>query len=589
MKTFFISFIVVLVVLIRPVAAQQSGAQAVWIQVEAHPSLRVAQDRARLYAGALADVNGFSLGGNWYGVVLGPYTRADAERVLEVYKIERQIPQDAFIAFSRNFGQQFWPVGANVLNTGAVPAPVGNAAEPAAETTQNEPVQSEPAQIVPSDETPAQARASERQLTREQRMELQIALQAAGFYNSAIDGAFGRGTRGSMSDWQSANNFEPTGVLTTAQRKVLMDEYNAPLLSVGMRLHTDTKAGIQMQMPMGAVAFDRYEPPFADYKSTSDLGARILLISQPGDKATLYGLYDIMQTLEIVPLTGPRQKKGASFTLEGRGSDIVSYTQARLQDGRIKGFTLIWPVGDEDRRARVLTEMKTSFSATEGVLDPAAGGDTVQSVDLVAGLEVRKPRVSRSGFFIDGNGTVVTTAEAVDDCTRLTIDHDYRAEVAARDDALGIAVLRPAERLSPIAVARFRDGEPRLQSDVTVSGYSYEGALGAPTLTFGTLTDVKGLSGEADLQRLTLAAQAGDAGGPVIDVSGGVIGMLLPSPSDGRKLPDNVSLATDASALRMVLDKAGIETQSTADRGAVTPVEMNRIAEGMTVLVSCWD
>ena len=584
MKTFFISFIVVLVVLIRPVAAQQSGAQAVWIQVEAHPSLRVAQDRARLYAGALADVNGFSLGGNWYGVVLGPYTRADAERVLEVYKIERQIPQDAFIAFSRNFGQQFWPVGANVLNTGAVPAPVGNAAEPAAETTQNE-----PAQIVPSDETPAQARASERQLTREQRMELQIALQAAGFYNSAIDGAFGRGTRGSMSDWQSANNFEPTGVLTTAQRKVLMDEYNAPLLSVGMRLHTDTKAGIQMQMPMGAVAFDRYEPPFADYKSTSDLGARILLISQPGDKATLYGLYDIMQTLEIVPLTGPRQKKGASFTLEGRGSDIVSYTQARLQDGRIKGFTLIWPVGDEDRRARVLTEMKTSFSATEGVLDPAAGGDTVQSVDLVAGLEVRKPRVSRSGFFIDGNGTVVTTAEVVDDCTRLTIDHDYRAEVAARDDALGIAVLRPAERLSPIAVARFRDGEPRLQSDVTVSGYSYEGALGAPTLTFGTLTDVKGLSGEADLQRLTLAAQAGDAGGPVIDVSGGVIGMLLPSPSDGRKLPDNVSLATDASALRMVLDKAGIETQSTADRGAVTPVEMNRIAEGMTVLVSCWD
>ena len=88
MKTFIISFFVVLTVLIRPAVAQQAGAQAVWIQVEAHPSLRVAQDRARLYAGTLADVNGFSLGGNWYGVVLGPYTRADAERVLQVYKTE---------------------------------------------------------------------------------------------------------------------------------------------------------------------------------------------------------------------------------------------------------------------------------------------------------------------------------------------------------------------------------------------------------------------------------------------------------------------------------------------------------------------
>jgi len=578
------------------VVRAQSGDEVVWVQIEAHPSLRVAQDRASVYAGALPDVNGFSLGGSWYGIVLGPYTRPDAERVLQVYKAARQIPQDSFIAYTRNFGQQYWPVGANVLNTGAVEAPAQAGltptppADPQTETgttTVTEVVNAPEPQ--PADETPAEARRGERDLTAQQRMDIQVALQASGFYNSTIDGAFGQGTRNSMSDWQAANGYEITGVLTTLQRKVLMDQYNAPLISVGMSLHTDIDAGIQMQIPAGVVKFSHYEPPFAHYDATDDLGARLLLISQPGDRATLYGLYDIMQTLEIVPLNGPREKRGDSFTLEGRGHGIVSYTEARLEGGEIKGFTLIWPTGDEARRARVLAEMKASFTRIDGVLDPAAGGDAEQNIDLVAGLEVRKPKLSRSGFYIDRKGSIVTTIDAVQGCTRVTVDQDYPAEVAATDERLGVAVLRPLQPLSPISVARFRDDAPRLQSDVAVAGYSYGGQLGAPTLTFGTLADIKGLGGETELQRLALNALPGDVGGPVIDVSGGVVGMLLPPPSGDRQLPENVSLAADATAIAAVLASAGVTAENSTERGSISPVELNRIANGMTVLVNCWD
>lgn len=570
-----------------PAQAQQAD-EVVWVQIEAHPSLQVAQARAQLYGGALADVNGFSLGGGWYGIVLGPYTRADAERVMQVYKAERRVPQDAFIAFSSNLAQQFWPVGANLLSQGATAAPATGApvAQAPAETPAAPVVVAEPE---PADETPAEARRSERDLTRGQREALQIALQAQGFYNSAIDGAFGPGTRGSMRAWQEANTFEATGILTTRQRKVLMDQYNAPLISVGMRGHQDNGAGIRLNAPMGEVAFTRYEPPFAHYDSPGDTGARMLLISQPGDRATLYGLYDIMQTLEIVPLEGPRERSGDSFTLEGRGRGIVSYTEASLKNGEIKGFTLIWPAGDEDRRRRVLTEMRNSFERLDGVLDPAAGGDAAQSVDLVSGLQIRKPRLSRSGFFIDARGAVVTTAEAVQGCTRITLDQDHRATVVASDDALGVAILRPEGTLAPIAVARLSGDAPRLQSDIAVSGFSYGGALGGPTLTFGTLADIRGLGGEEELQRLALNALPGDAGGPVIDVSGGVVGMLLPAPGDGRKLPQNVSLATDATALKGLFAAADVLSEPSAARGAISPDELNRLANGMTVLVSCWD
>ena len=586
MKRLMVSVLVVMVLVLRPALAQQGGPEAVWVQIEAHPSLRVAQDRARVYAGTLADVNGFSLGGNWYGIALGPYAPEDAERVLQIYKSERRIPQDSYIAFSRNFGRQFWPVGADVLGTQTTIAPSVAEAIP----QQNEPqVSDAPTEIQPSDETPAQARQSERLLTREERQELQIALQAGGFYNSAIDGAFGRGTRNSMAAWQASNGFEETGILTTQQRKVLMDQYNAPLISVGMRLFSDAQAGIQMELPAGEVGFARYEPPFAHYDSAGDLGARVLLISQPGDQATLYGLYDIMQTLEIVPLNGPRERARSSFTLEGRGRDIVSYTEAALVDGEIKGFTLIWPTGDDSRRARVLSQMKASFQRTDGVLDPATGADALQNIDLVAGLEVRKPRLSRSGFFIDTRGSLVTTLDVAQSCTRITLDQTYQADVVATDLTLGVALLRPKEALAPIAIARLRSDTPRLQSDIAVSGYSYGGALGAPTLTFGTLADIKGLGGETELQRLALDALPGDAGGPVIDISGGVVGMLLPDPETNRKLPENVSLAADAMALQALFEEAGVVSETSTDRGAIPPAEMNRLANGMTVLVSCWD
>ncbi|AUQ98045.1 serine protease [Phaeobacter inhibens] len=568
--------------------AQQSSQDTVWIQVAARASLREAQAEAQEFAARLPDVSGFALGGGWYGIVLGPYARTDADRVLQVYRSERQIPRDSFIAFGRNLGNQFYPTAAsaNTEPQPTVESPVLEPIDPAVVTE----APAEPVQTTLPDETPAEARRSESRLTREERKDLQTALKAAGFYTSTIDGAFGRGTRGSMSDWQSARGYAPTGVLTTAQRQALMDEYNAPLISVGMAPLTDTKAGIALKIPAGEVTFDRYESPFALFKSSGDLGAQVLLISQPGDKRTLYGLYDIMQTLKIVPLDGPRQRSGNSFTLEGRGNGIVSYTEARLANGEIKGFTLVWPMGDDDRRARVLAEMQTSFERIDGVLDPAVGADAPQNVDLVSGLDVRKPRLSRSGFYVDAKGSVVTTSDVVAGCARVTLDHEYQAEVAFNDSAAGIAVLRPVEPLAPMAVANLASASARLQSDIAVSGFSYEGVLGAPSLSWGSLQDVKDLTGNAGVSRLQLTSQPGDAGGPVLTTDGAVQGMLLSQSKSATQLPEGVSFAANAESLRSALSSAGVTPKDASAGATALPVgALTRQASGMTVLVSCWE
>lgn len=571
-----------------------SAQQPVWVQIEAQPTLNAAQDRVRAYAGQLDDVSGYAIGGGWYGIVLGPYSRGDADTLLRQLKRDGRIPNDSFIALGRNFRQQFWPVGVGAQTTaqplpGATPPP-----ELTPEANTQEPpvvdVIAEPDPIIPADESPREARASEALLDRSAREDLQIALKWAGFYASAIDGAFGRGTRNAMGEWQGANNHEVTGILTSAQRVELLSAYNAVLDGMNLQLVRDDASGIQMQVPTGVVAFSEYEPPFVRFDAKGDLDATVLFISQAGDQTRLFGLYEILQTLAIVPMDGDRARRDSSFEIEGIGDGIHSYTTARLVDGQIKGFSLIWPEGDNERRTRILQEMKDSFETIDGVLDPGlADPGEDQAIDLVAGLAVRKPKLSRSGFYIDGTGTVLTTAEAVGSCDRVTINTEHDATIVFTDNDSGIAVLRPNEPLAPLAVAAFQLGVPRLQSEVAVAGYPYGGILVTPSLTFGRLADIRGLNGEEEVKRLDLTAQPGDAGGPVFDNGGAVLGMLLPRENqNGQILPADVSFSVDAEVILASLDTAGITVETTETVAFMPPETLTLRAADQTVLVSCW-
>lgn len=556
-----------------------------WVQVEAQPTLAEAQARVRTYDARLENVAGYAIGSGWYGIVLGPYTRADADTLLRDLRRAGQIPGDSFIANGRNFRQQFWPIGVGAP-TSPQPLPGGNPA-PTAEAPA---VVEAPAPVNPPDETLREARASEQLLSRAAREELQIALRWAGFYDAAIDGAFGRGTRRSMGAWQAANNFEPTGVLTTQQRATLISAYNAILDGMDMQLLRDDATGVEIMIPSGVVMFEKYEPPFARFQPKTDLGVQVLLISQEGNQDRLFGLYEILQTLEIVPTDGPRRRLDQSFEIEGFNGDIHSYTTATLRNGQIKGFSLIWPAGDDARRVRVLDMMKDSFRAIDGVLDPAiAAPDDSQAIDLVSGLEVRKPKLSRSGFFVDAQGDVITAIEAVQECTRLTIDEVHEASIVYEDPEVGLAVIRPNEPLAPAGVAAFQMGVPRLQSEISVAGYPYGGVLTTPSLTFGRLADIRGLNGEDILKRLFLTPQPGDVGGPVLDNGGAVLGMLLPRENrNGQQLPAEVNFSMAAIPIVASLLLHDIVPQTTEDIGVLPAEALSKKAADMTVLVSCW-
>lgn len=575
-RIFLSLFLALGLALISGTAAQAQD--RVWIQMEAHPDLATAEGRVRAYAQILDGVNGYRLRTGWYAIALGPYNPADGERFLNQLRAQGAIPGDSYLAEAEIYQQQFFPIGSNSLEVTVPQAPaITETAEPAAP-------------VIP-EETVAEARASEAQLDRPGREALQIALQWFGFYNSGIDGAFGPGTRGAMSAWQAAQGFEETGVLTTRQRALLMDSYQGELDALGMRTVRDERAGIEIDLPLAMVEFARYEFPFAQFDPVDGSGVQVLLISQEGSEATLGGLYEIMQTLEIVPLEGERNRRSSSFVLTGQSDNLRSHTVARLEDGQIKGFTLVWTPERDAQMARVLEMMEDSFSTYGGTLDPGAVDPGMeQGVNLMAGLEVRQPDRARTGFYIDGTGAVLTTAEAVQACTRVLVNDRYEMEVIHSDAALGLAVLRPTQALAPSTYAGFLSTPARLRTGVAVAGFPYDGTLGAASLNFGTLADLQGLNGEDTLARLELDVEPSEAGAPVLDATGAVVGMILPEPDMGRALPDGVTFALRGDRMAEFLGQAGVGlTSAPVTAEPLTRNALARYGSDLAVLVTCWN
>ncbi|WP_406736196.1 trypsin-like peptidase domain-containing protein [Thioclava sp. GXIMD4215] len=623
--------------------AGAAWAAPLWLQIEAQPSLAQAEQSARGWS-SLPDLAGFAMTTGWYAISVGPFdTREAANDRRRLLQREGLIPSDSYVTDGANYRQQFWPVGARFqqvptsqatapqtpqdapVSAGDPIAPVGEmtalpeaaASQPATPTTpatipatetgtepaqspsetsalvQPPPAQPDPtvAQEAPPVETLAQSRQRESLLTRDEKMAIQDALSWQGVYTGRLDASFGPGTRSSIAAWQSAQGEEPTGVLTSAQQAALLAQVEKERAELGLEIVENNDAGIRIALPTGLVAFKGYDAPFVTYGPKDGSGVSVLLISRQGDAKNLGALYDVMQRQEMVPMEGPRARTATAFHIEGRNDRIVSYTQAALSGGLIKGFTLVWPAnGDMAQRARVLNAMQQNFQPFGNqALDPTLGKPmTVSREDLTSGLDIRKPAFARSGFYVDSHGTVATAAAGIDSCTRLTIE-DGKAKLTAQDKDLGLALLTPEKPLSPRQVAKFQTAQTAPGADIAVAGFSYPEALSAPVLSFGTLTALKGLENDPQQARLALRSLPGDVGGPVLDSSGAVIGMVLPkTTADDKILPEDLSVALQAQPMADAMARMGTAPNAAEPHGAIATEDLTRAAQGLVVHVSCW-
>ena len=139
------------------------------------------------------------------------------------------------------------------------------------------------------------------------------------------------------------------------------------------------------------------------------------------------------------------------------------------------------------------------------------------------------PKSSGTGFVVSRQGHILTNHHVVDGCTsiRVTTDgHKKELTVVGADAENDLAVLKlPAPALS---VARFREGRSIRPGDsVVVVGFPLHGLLASEAnVTTGTVSALAGIRNDTRFLQVTAPVQPGNSGGPLLDQSGNIVGVV---------------------------------------------------------------
>lgn len=217
---------------------------------------------------------------------------------------------------------------------------------------------------------------------------------------------------------------------------------------------------------------------------------------------------------------------------------------------------------------------------------------------LEAGRVDRRPTGSGSGFLVGPGGKILTNNHVVDGCAQVTVRHSgerHCATVHASDATNDLALLA-APGLSGETAAFSESPQPALGETATVAGYPFGGLLASDLhVTGGNISALAGLGDDSTRLQITAPVQPGNSGGPLLDESGNVIGVVvsrLNAPGVARatgSIPQNVNFAMKGAVARMFLEIHGVPYGRAGGDKKLSTQAVADLARGFTVAVECWE
>ena len=201
-----------------------------------------------------------------------------------------------------------------------------------------------------------------------------------------------------------------------------------------------------------------------------------------------------------------------------------------------------------------------------------------------------------TGFAVDHDGTLVTNEHVISRCAAITVHQGAQrvvGTVRAKDHANDLALINLPQPTAAVATIR-RGPVVRLGEQVVAYGFPLVGALATEgNLTVGYVSALRGLGNDEKSIQITAPVQRGNSGGPLVDLSGNVIGVVA-SKLDAVKVmntygdvPQNVNFAIALDQLTEFLQTNHVPLiQSDSTTELRLPDIADRV-RGFTYLIEC--
>ena len=200
---------------------------------------------------------------------------------------------------------------------------------------------------------------------------------------------------------------------------------------------------------------------------------------------------------------------------------------------------------------------------------------------------------SGSGFVVAAN-TIVTNAHVVDNCSEIRVRQrslDKTATLLTSSQQSDLALLSISGGLETAAPFRH---SAELGEDVMLAGYPLSGVLSSDLIvTSGQVNSLAGLENDSTRIQISAPVQPGNSGGPLIDRSGGIVGVIV-SKLNVSKLAkvtgdfaQNINFAIKPEILRLFLDANQMSYRTSTLGTRLEGTEIAKRARIFTVQVIC--
>lgn len=469
-------------------------------------------------------------------------------------------------------------------------------------------------------------------LSYDEKRFLQLSLAFEGAYTALMDGAWGKGSQRSLEEWAVRNDLDlpienwevvllATGGLERFEAQGWEQRYFEPMdmsfavPTAQMQAQPDSDTFLNYSHTASSL---RYSLTIGDLPQVTQLhnyalgsalaistpytlrrdSVQITAVEQP-EGTLLYMRSDLRRsgwsTIVLSALAGDRH------LLNAVSGSITKGSSAPFQlppNGKV--------VAGIGSMATILKEIENEKSGTqgdavameEGMTTPPAPPPVLQqpaAAPQPPAITAPAPPArtgNGTGFVVSNEGHLLTNAHVVEGCESLKIE-GQPVEVLSVDESFDLALLKGGPSSSEVAA--FAPRPASLNADITIAGYPLNGLLSGLNVTRGSVTGLKGLAGDATTMQISAPVQPGNSGGPAVDSSGRVVGVVV-SKLDAKlvadatgDIPQNVNFAIRGEIAKLFLFQNGVEPILAEDTAEpLDPVETARRLDQMTRLVECY-